>query len=101
MCIRDRCHIDVKDGELSFDVGDDYVAFNLFKASKFPSISDACYRIDVIDNLVREEVINHVSGDPLVHCMLNNGTAKNKNPKVVMRAHLLEASLHVHLSLLS
>ena len=34
------CRIDVKNDKLSFDVGDDHVEFNLFKASKFPSISD-------------------------------------------------------------
>jgi len=30
--------IHVKNGKLSFDVGDDHVELNLFKASKFPSI---------------------------------------------------------------
>jgi len=50
-----RCHIDVKNGRLFFDVGGDPVEFNFLKASKFSSISDKCHRIDVIDNLVREE----------------------------------------------
>ena len=43
-----RCHIDVKNGKLSFDVGGDPVEFNLLKASKFPSISNECHRIDVM-----------------------------------------------------
>ena len=34
------CHIDVKYGTLTFDVGDVHVEFNLLKAAKFPSISD-------------------------------------------------------------
>ena len=29
------CRTDVKNDKLSFDVGDDHVEFNLFKASKF------------------------------------------------------------------
>jgi len=29
-------------------VGDDHVEFNLFRASKFPSISDECHMIDVV-----------------------------------------------------
>jgi len=37
-----------KNGKLSFDVGDDHVEFNLFRASKFPSISDECHMIDVV-----------------------------------------------------
>ena len=52
----------MKNGKISFD-GDDHVEFNLFKASKFPSISNECHMIIVIDNLVREEVTNHVSND--------------------------------------
>ena len=46
------CYIDVKNGKLSFDVGDDHVEFNLFEDSKFPSISDECQMIDVVDSLV-------------------------------------------------
>ena len=46
------CHMDVKNGKLSFDVGDNHVKFNLFKASKFPSKSDECHGIDVIDSLI-------------------------------------------------
>jgi len=43
------CRIDIKNGKLSFDVANDHVEFNMFKASKFPSISDECHMIDVID----------------------------------------------------
>jgi len=35
-----RCRIDVKNDKLSVDMGDDHVEFHLFKASKFPYISD-------------------------------------------------------------
>ena len=35
------CHIDVKNDKLSFDVWGDHVEFNMFKASKFPSISES------------------------------------------------------------
>jgi len=44
----------------SFDVGDEHVEFNLFKTSKFPSISDECHMIDVVDGLIRETVSNVV-----------------------------------------
>jgi len=44
-----RCHIVSKNGNLPFDVGDDHVEFNLYKAFKFSSISDEFDRIDVID----------------------------------------------------
>ena len=69
----------MKNGKLSFDVGDDHVQFNLFKASKVPSIFDECHRIDVADSFVREEVTNHISNDSLEHCRLNNSTTKDEN----------------------
>jgi len=56
-----RCRIDVKNGQLSFDTDDDYVEFNLFKASKFPSISKDCHRINVINSLIQKIVTNRDS----------------------------------------
>jgi len=46
------CCIDVKNGKLSFDVGDDHMEFNLFKDVEFPSISIECNKIDVVDGLI-------------------------------------------------
>ena len=46
------CRIDVKSGTLSFDMGNDHVKFNLLKSAKFPSISDECDKIDVVDGLM-------------------------------------------------
>ena len=89
------CRIDVKNGKLSFDVGDEHVEFNLFKASKFPSISDECNMIDVVDGLIRETVSNVVSNDCLEHVLLNDSTTKDENPEVVMCAQFLEASPQV------
>ena len=43
--------------------------FNLFKASKFPSISDECHMIDVVDSLVREAISNIEYDEPLEHCI--------------------------------
>jgi len=46
------CRIDVKNEKISFDVGDEHVEFNLFKTSKFPSISNECNMIDVVDSFI-------------------------------------------------
>jgi len=89
------CQIDVKNGKLSFDVGDEHVEFNLFKASKFPSISDECNMIDVVDGLIRETVSNVVSNDCLEHVLLHDSTSEDENPKVAMCAQFLEASPQV------
>jgi len=86
------CRIDVKNGKLSFDVGDDHVDFNLFKASKFPSISNECNKIDVVNGFMWETVSNLDSNDPLEHLMLNDSATKDATPKLAIRTQLLEAS---------
>jgi len=93
------CRIDVKNGTLSFDVGNDHVEFNLLKSAKLPSISDECNKIDVVDGLIWETVSNLDSNDPLEHLMLNNDTTKDENPKVAECAQLLEASPSIVFSL--
>ena len=60
--------------------------FNLIKASKFPSISRKCHRIDAVDSLVQRTISNNVSHEPLKHCLLNDGPTKDKNLEVAMCA---------------
>ena len=71
----------MKNDKLYFNVGNDHVVFNMFKASKFNSIFHKCYRIDVIDHLIWKEVTNQIYGNPLEYCVLNDGTNKDKNPR--------------------
>ena len=85
----------MKNGRLSFDVGDDHVYFNLFKASKFSSISDECCMIDVVDLLTQETMSNLNSKDSFEHLMMNDSTTNDENPEVALCAQYLEASLQV------
>ena len=87
-----RWRIDVKNGTVIFDVGDDHVEFNLLKAAKFPFISDECNKIDLADGLIWETVSNNNSNDPLEHLMVNNTTTKDGNPEVAECAQLLGTS---------
>jgi len=86
------CRIDVKNGTLTFDVGDVHMEFNLLRAAKFPSISNECNKINMVDSLIRETASNIDSNDPLEHLMLNNSTTEDENSKVTECAQLLEAS---------
>ena len=95
-----ECLIDVKNGTLSFDVGDDHVEFNLLKAVKYPSIFDECNKIDVVNGLIRETMCNLNSNDPLEHLMLNNSITKDENPEVAKCAQLLETFHKFHFPLL-
>jgi len=82
----------VKNDTLTFDVGDVHMEFNLLKATKFPSISDECNKIDMIDSLIQETASNINSNHPLEHLTLNNSTTEDENPEVAEYAQLLEAS---------
>jgi len=82
----------VKNDKLSFHVGDEHVEFNLFKASKFPSISDECHMIDVVDGLMRETISNVVSNDSIKHLLFNDSTTEDENLEVAMCAQYLEIS---------
>jgi len=83
-------HIDVKNGTLTFDVGDVHVEFNLLKAANFPSICDECNKVDVVDSLMREIAPN--INDLLELLMLNSSTADDENPEVPEFAKLLQTS---------
>ena len=62
--------IDVKNGRLSLHVGEEKLEFNLSKVTA-PSLEDACYRVDVIEEVVLEEMCSLNSpSDPLEGCLL-------------------------------
>jgi len=63
--------IDVKNGQLSLHVGEEKLEFNLSKVTTFPSLEDACYRVDVIEEVVLEEMSSLNSpSNPLEACLL-------------------------------
>ena len=57
--------IDVKNRRLTLTVGDDQVTFSLTHALKSPMLEEACYRIDVIDVLVNDDMPQSLLRDPL------------------------------------
>ena len=71
---------DKNNDKLSFDVGDNHIEFDLFKAPAFPFISDNCHKVDVIDKLTRENITNPVSSGPFDHYVLSDDATKDENP---------------------
>ena len=52
-------------------VGEEKLEFNLSKVTASPSLEDACYRVDVIEEVVIEEMCSLNSpSDPLEACLL-------------------------------
>ena len=78
------CHIDVKNGELSFTVEGDRVEFNFLKLLNFLVFFTNAIELMWLINLVKEEDSKYVSSDPLEHFLLNDGTSKDMNPEVAM-----------------
>ena len=50
-------------------INDEHVTFNAFKAMKFPSSSNICFRIDVVDSIVDDKFQDNKFEDPLEGCI--------------------------------
>jgi len=48
--------IDVKNGKLSLQVGGNIFKFNLTQAMSSPTLEDACYRVDILERVLIEEM---------------------------------------------
>ena len=51
-----RALIDVQKGELKLRIQDDEVTFNVFNALKYPTTSDCCFCMDMIEAIVSTQV---------------------------------------------
>ncbi|KAK9750159.1 hypothetical protein RND81_02G177700 [Saponaria officinalis] len=61
--------IDVKNGKLSLQVGEDKVEFELNKSMRAPSMHDACYRVDVLKDYLTENSSEFSCTDKFKHHM--------------------------------
>ncbi|XP_020245172.1 uncharacterized protein LOC109823298 [Asparagus officinalis] len=84
--------IDVKNGKLSLNIGDEKVNFDLFSTMKFPLIDDTCCRIDTIDMVVREDFIRNISSDPLEKCLVKNGVPDDDDQEITSYITILDES---------
>ncbi|XP_056169350.1 uncharacterized protein LOC130138655 [Syzygium oleosum] len=60
-----RALIDVQQGKLILRVQDDLVSFNVFKAMKYPSNDNSCFRVETVDKLVNNVFQENIFKDPL------------------------------------
>ena len=64
--------IDVKNGKLVFNVGDENDELEVSNFMRSPSVKDSCCRIDIVDYCVRECSLASSSQDSLEDCLLGN-----------------------------
>ncbi|XP_020271670.1 uncharacterized protein LOC109846842 [Asparagus officinalis] len=84
--------IDVKNGKLSLNIGDEKVNFDLFSGMKFPLIDDNSCRIDTVDMVVREDFTRYISGDPLEKCLVENRAPVNDDQEITCYVTMLDES---------
>ena len=86
-----RTLIDVQKGELTMRVQDEQVTFNVFKALKFPSEADCCFKIDIVDQQAEQTFeISHTK-DPLEACLTKEELLDPEEKEIQKYTALLEA----------
>ncbi|TKY48783.1 Isoprene synthase [Spatholobus suberectus] len=77
-------NISVKKGKLSLTVGENTIEFDLFKANDLPIVENFVCRIDLLNQVVKQEAIKCLVKDPLELCLVVEQLAKHHvkdNPK--------------------
>ncbi|XP_044470577.1 uncharacterized protein LOC123199614 [Mangifera indica] len=87
-----RAIIDIKNGKLTFEIGDEKVEFNVFRMSKQPNIVNSCCRVDIIDDCVKEVFIKKYPEDPFESCIIHRASVKDENMEITAYAQLMEAN---------
>ena len=73
-------------------INDEHVTFNVFKAMKFPSSSDTCFRIDAINSVVDDKFQENKFEDLLEGCIAQSKDAQCEDEKIHESAMQLEAN---------
>ena len=85
-----RTLIDVQKGKLTMRVQDEQVTFNVFKALKFPSEADCCFKIDIVDQQAEQTFeISHTK-DPLEACLTKGELLDPEDEEIQEYTALLE-----------
>ncbi|XP_057249960.1 uncharacterized protein LOC104891359 [Beta vulgaris subsp. vulgaris] len=66
--------IDVKNGILTFEIGEEKVHFNIFNASKFNSQRDLVCQVDIIEDMTKKKHVTDATNAPLEVCLSKTGT---------------------------
>ncbi|XP_071939988.1 uncharacterized protein [Coffea arabica] len=82
--------IDVKNGKLKFQVGEEEVEFNLHEMGKYPSFTDHAYSIGTVDKLTQEMSQVNFDLDPLEYCLMSLGKQEDICEKIEELAKYLD-----------
>jgi len=85
--------IDVKNGKLSFQVGDEKVEFCPPQSMASPSSDDTCCRVDILEKALNQEAMTcHFVEDPLEATLVSCHVTGSQSGETEEYARLLDAS---------
>ena len=87
-----RALIDVHRGQLILRLGDEQVSFNVFKAIKFPSEVDSCFKIDVIDKVVNDTFLLQHHSDAYEACITHSQSINSDSLEIETCARFMETN---------
>ncbi|XP_022874252.1 uncharacterized protein LOC111393083 [Olea europaea var. sylvestris] len=67
-----RAIVNVQKGQLILRLGEEQISFNVFKAMKFPTESDGCFQIDVIDRIIQDTFRPHHPSNTYEACIAHS-----------------------------
>ncbi|KAJ9168219.1 hypothetical protein P3X46_019770 [Hevea brasiliensis] len=81
--------IDVKNGRLTLKVGEEEVEFNLFDIMKHKFEPDECFKVDIIDEHVKDEFHKTHPKDPFKACIVRSHIVDDENTEIAACAQQL------------
>ncbi|XP_073526341.1 uncharacterized protein [Phyllobates terribilis] len=88
--------IDVKQGVLSFNIGEEKMEFNLPKVVKQPAFEDDVYSLDVVEKATQESLMAIFIDDPLEYCLTESVTEADNQELLADMLFEFESSNEVH-----
>lgn len=82
--------IDVKNGKLTFKIGEEEVHFDLSQPTKHSLVSDHVFKVDEITDVDRKST-NFVSENTLEECLSSAGTTEDEYADLIEIANAIEA----------
>ncbi|XP_022887565.1 uncharacterized protein LOC111403337 [Olea europaea var. sylvestris] len=83
---------DVLKGHLILRLGEEQISFNVFKAMEFPTESDSCFQIDVIDRIIQDTFRLHHPSDAYKACIAHSQSTHTDSSEIKTCAWFLETN---------
>lgn len=84
--------IDVQKCQLILRLGEEQISFNVFKAMRFPTESDSCFQIDVIDSVIENNFHLRHPTDAYEACIAHSQSIHADSLEIEECARILEAN---------